>query len=249
MKIAIVIIGLLIVLFIKQESFAVASGLNTDMREYIFESGHPGKCIGIIAGVHGNEPAGAIELQYMIDSGYFTNVKSGSVRIIPSANPLGLKLNTRLNMLTDMNRIFTSDKLSPVAQKIVDFFKPCDIVIDFHEGWGFHLKNSQSLGSTLCGNTPFAQTLATKIVNNLNHTELLGTLVKTGDYKKFTVLDRSRVCDIQNTLACYKLNQNEHHILVETSGQNDVQPIWIRRAEVRIILDSLIKLLSVPESR
>lgn len=206
----------------------------------IIQTGIPGPCIGIMAGIHGNEPAGSIEIQHMLQSGYFDSLKKGSVRIIPRANPLGLMVSSRYNGFTDMNRIF-EQPLSADAKRISDFLKPCDIIVDFHEGWGYHLITPESMGSTITGNTTIAEVIAKQIVFDLNNSQLQQTITNKNPGKQFSILPQSTACEIPSTLSCLAQKRNQNHIIVETTGQNDIQPMYIRRAQTRIILDSLLK--------
>ncbi len=233
-------VGLLMIAFIillrySNESF-------TNDTTWLYDSGIPGPCIGILAGMHGNEPAACYELRNLIDSGWFSNIKRGSVRIIPVANPNGLRFNMRNNFLLDMNRQFHEDgPITKDAKHILEFFKECDVVIDFHEGWGFHQISPDSLGSTIMPNSSIAKSITRQIIHDLNQHPLMLDIIAKNDKKAWVSLEPLRSCEIPTTLSCYYRSINKHHILVETTGQNDIQPLDIRQTQVRIILTSLLQ--------
>lgn len=241
LAIAIVIVILLLIIwfiiwFINQrayEAFAVKPG-------YVYDSGVPGPCIGIIASVHGNEPAGGLLLEKLIKEGWFaSNVKHGSVRIIATPNPIGLKMGIRSRFFKgDLNRTFYSGTNDADALEIIKFFESCDIVIDFHEGWGFHQIQPESLGSTVMANSEWSDKLARNMVKDLNADPLMTLLCDPR--KLFVVMPKEQTCDISTTFACYRQRIGQHHILVETSGQNDVQPLQIRQSQVFTLIKSLI---------
>jgi predicted deacylase len=206
----------------------------------IYDSGKPGPCIGILAGMHGNEPAASIRLDQLINDGWFGKITCGSVRIIPRANPTGLRLNTRYRILTDMNRLFVDTPSDSDALAILKFFEPCDLVIDFHEGWGFHGINHESLGSTLLPNSDRASLMSNQIVQDLNNSDLMRNILTDNNKKAWMYLDTNRSCEIPTTLSCYLQRRDKHHILVETTGQNDIQPKTLRGDQVQIIIDSLL---------
>jgi hypothetical protein len=236
--------GLIIVTFIilvhySNESF-------TDSTTWIYDTGIQGPCIGVLAGMHGNEPAACYELQKLIESGWFSQIKQGSVRVIPVANPNGLRFNMRNNFLLDMNRQFHEDgPMTKDASYILDFFKPCDIIIDFHEGWGFHQISPESLGSTIMPNSQKSRFIANKLVHDLNQDPLMIDLITQNNKKAWVSLEPKRACEITTTLSCYYKRRDKNHILVETTGQNNIQPLNIRQNQVRVILTSLLKQMNM----
>lgn len=237
---AIVIVVVIVVLFkYSSESFS-------DKDTWVYDSGIPGPCVGILAGMHGNEPAACYELNKLITSRWFSRVKRGCVRIIPVANPNGLRWNTRNNFLLDMNRQFSEDgPLTRDALSILYFFKPCDVIIDFHEGWGFHQISPESLGSTIMPNLPGAQTLSTRLVQDLNQSTMMQDIIATNAKKAWVSLEPTRSCEIPTTLSCYCQSLDKNHILVETTGQNNIQPLEIRQAQVRILIASLLQQMNM----
>jgi len=194
--------------------------------------------ICLLAGVHGNEPAASILFQKFIDNDKFeeiANEKNIFIRVIPSVNEFGLNFNTRYqnNLLyPDINRSFTENgALHHISKDIIRLTMNMTLVIDFHEGWGFHKIDRESLGSslTITGDKNIYY-LSRKIIQRLNDT------IPKNEHK-FDILHR--ICDIKNTLSCYFHLNNKNYILVETTGQNDIQPISIRQMQIINILDTV----------
>ena len=207
---------------------------------YDYNVYNPIGSICIIGSVHGNEPIGFVALTNLINNRYFNDISKKhniNIRIIPCPNKYGIKNNTRYmpNVLyPDINRNFRAEKgVEPVSQTIIDLTKNYDLVIDLHEGWGFHRINKESVGSTLSpGRTNKSIKLAE--IANINVNKLISEPLK-----KFLVL-YERSCEIPNTLACHREMNKKHYILIETSGQGNLQPIEIRTQQMSNIIDSII---------
>jgi len=213
-----------------------------DSNKYIYDTGVPGPCVGVLAGMHGNEPAASYELTRLINQKWFSRVKRGSIRIIPVANQFGLRWNVRNNVLLDMNRQFGENgPLTKDAKDILNFFKPCEIVIDFHEGWGFHQISPESLGSTTMPNSPAVKQISIQLVDDLNNHPLMQSILSINNKKAWISLEPERSCEIPTTLSCYYAGLGKNHILVETTGQNNIQPLEIRQTQVSILLTSLLR--------
>jgi len=207
----------------------------------------------IIAGTHGNEPAGTEALNQLIDSGYFSNFGEKNrdrilLRIVPRVNDIGLRMGIRrqLNLFhPDINRNYIindyngqEDGKESVSKYIVNLTKDANLVIDLHEGWGYHQLSPQSIGSTLSYTGELAGKLARNAVNSLN------TTIDIPEYK-FVVLNPKThpSCDIPTTLRCIREQKQKDYILIETTGQNDIQPLSLRSQQhwhlIRAILNSL----------
>jgi hypothetical protein len=245
MSTGMVVVALLLIIFFFA-TLSASERMTSPEPGYVYDSGVPGPCIGILTGVHGNEPAGSIILEKMIRNGFFSQIKRGSVRVIYAANPVGLRLGIRGRFWAgDLNRTFKYPLTDADAIAIDKFFEPCDLIIDFHEGWGFHQLQPESLGSTVMANTDASNAIAQLIVQDLNRTVQMSQL---GPKKSFLVLPPEQSCDIPTTYSCYLRRQIRlppnltvrHHILVETSGQNDVQPMEIRHFQIYTLIMSLL---------
>jgi predicted deacylase len=210
----------------------------TNIKVYKYNEGKP-FTVAFLGGVHGNEPAGAVGLNKLILTGYFEKMaksKNITIIVIPEANPCGLKSNTRFQpdiIRPDINRNFGKEEGDGIiAQTIVNTFKDADLIVDIHEGWSWHKINNESVGSTVIPTkTLLAQKIGSEIVNNLNKTI-------TDPKKQFELLDRSP-CDIKTTLRCAMSKKQKDYILIEISGQNDIQPIELRSNQVNIAVSTV----------
>lgn len=204
-------------------------------------SNHPNqKSVCFIAGVHGNEPAGTKALEDLLKTGYFQEAaqsKNLNIRVIPAINEWGLSHNIRYQLnpiYPDINRNFLGEGLDETSKEIIDLIKDYDLVVDFHEGWGFHLINHRSVGSTLSpGNTKMSLEIASRVIDKINE-----SIVNPN--KKFILL-LNRSCEIPKTLSCYRENKQKNYILVETSGQNDIQPLITRKKQIIDVVNETLK--------
>jgi hypothetical protein len=189
--------------------------------------------ICLIGGVHGNERAGPIILQELVDNKYFESIKKEIfIRVIPCVNEFGFKFNTRYQnniFHPDINRNYVNNGLCRISRQIIELTREMNLVVDFHEGWGFHRFQPSSLGSTLTV-TKNITDLGKKIIDNINKG------IKEDKYKFMLLYD---ICDIKTTLACYL--SNKKFILVETSGQNDIQPIGVRTEQIKVVIDTIME--------
>lgn len=186
--------------------------------------------IGFVGSVHGNEPVGCHALSFLINTNYFSQIAKKQnifIRVIPCVNKWGLKHNSRyqLNLLhPDINRNFNNQGSDDTSRQIIKLIKNMDWVIDIHEGYDFYLLNNQSVGSTLSPSYHLeSKNISDKMISAVNNTIL-------DSYKKFTVLTNNS-CRIKNTLACYRQHQNKKYILIEISGQNNIQPLELRKQQ------------------
>ena len=190
-----------------------------------------------IAGVHGNEPAASMLLEEMIKTDVFEKIckdKRIFIRILPSVNEFGLKFGIRYQnsiINPDINRTFTNEGNDIISREIIELTKDSTLIIDFHEGWGFHLIEKDSLGSTLTVTKGLAEEIGIHIVDRLNQ--------KIYDQeKKFVILDR--ICDIESAFSCYSNRHEKNYILVETSGQGDIQPLSVRYEQIQTIINTVL---------
>ncbi len=224
---------------------------------YYGESTPTNKTILILGGIHGNEPAGSKAILQLMNDININKVKINNNRIIfvPYVNYCALRLNKRqVPFIGDLNRKFpitenyNEDDLNPIVKKIIIMMKQSDFIIDFHEGWGFYKEKTGSIGSTITPtNTDISNQLADLVYDNLNKSI-------TEDYKKFTILvdetyndkiknnpDKyAKNEDIKYTLRYYANLTKENYILIETSGQNDIQDLDVRTSQARTIIDTVL---------
>ncbi len=244
----------LIIFYLMHDTLYIKKICN-NLEYFTYGSSKPdNKTVLILGGIHGNEPAGSraiIKLMNDINTNEIS-IKNKLI-LIPYVNYCALQLNVRaLSSIGDINRKFPINKdyddeeLHPIIKKILIFIKEADIVIDFHEGWGFYKNNNGSIGSTITpSNTQNSLNYANVLYNSLNNNII-------DNNKKFTILvndtnlintDKNKYgksYDIKHTLIYYVNLINKDYLLIETSGQNNVQDIDIRIAQARLIIDNFL---------
>lgn len=236
---------ILVILFMfrnfEQKTFEAFEQKNLEY--YDFYGILPGPYLCLIAGTHGNEPAGTIALELLLKK-IPEILNRGHIRVIPRINSWGLDNNIRYKDYfgilpdSDVNRNYTkSGGTEKISKNVIKLTYNADLVIDFHEGWGYHRCQPSSIGSTLTP-TDFhpAPMISDAIVNILNE--------KLINCKKFLSL-YNESCKIETTLACYMQNNKRPYILVETTGQNNIQPINIRVEQINNIVINAINMLKM----
>jgi hypothetical protein len=187
---------------------------------FIYKGKEEGSTILIIGATHGNEPSGYFAIkEYMAKlNSQELFLKRGKIIFIPVVNYCGLQLNRRNhNTVGDINRLYDITNKNIINKLIVDFSNTSDFIIDFHEGYEYANNSFNSLGSTITpSETILAETVANKVVENINKNIDI-------DYKKFKI---NKDKNIMGSLRDYSIKLN--YLLVETTGQNNIQPIEIR---------------------
>jgi len=203
----------------------------------------PGPVILIVAGTHGNEPAASFYFTNLLKSHF--KVSRGKLIIVPRINDCALKLNIRsIPLIGDINRKYNNNNnnkvTSNINKQIIDIINSnqIDFVLDFHEGYDFHKINKSSLGSTITytrDKSGKAKKIGTQIVEKLNE-------IIIDEKKKFTLLDYNYK-PIEGTLLEYLSGFNISGILIETSGQNNIQPLETRFKQIDLIFRYLLNKL------
>jgi predicted deacylase len=119
---------------------SLSSGHRVDVVVHHLEGDQPGPCLGLVGGIHGDEPVTVDFVRRILDDLAETPLR-GTVTAIPCANPFAyqaLTRNTPIDML-DLNRVFPGDPdglfTHQLAHSIAGIFKDkCDFFIDFHCG-------------------------------------------------------------------------------------------------------------------
>ena len=194
-----------------------------------------GPTILIIGATHGNEPAGYYGIKEYMNklNKQELILKKGKIIFIPSVNYCGLQLNKRNhNTVGDINRLYRDMENNNIINKlIINFSKTSDFIIDFHEGYDYANKSDETLGSTITpSETEIALKVANIVVNNLNK-------IIDIDYKKFKINHNKK---ISGTFREYADINKFNYILVETTGQRDVQPLNIRTEQCINIITSVL---------
>jgi predicted deacylase len=195
-----------------------------------------GPTILIIGATHGNEPAGYYGIKEYMNklNRQELALKNGKIIFIPFVNYCGLQLNNRNhNTVGDINRLYKDIENNNIINKlIINFSKISDFIIDFHEGYDYANKSDDTLGSTITpSETDTSLKVANIVVNNLNK-------IINIDYKKFKINHNKK---IKGTFRDFADINKFNYILVETTGQYDVQPINIRTEQCINIINSVLE--------
>jgi predicted deacylase len=209
---------------------------------YEYTGKEVGPTILIIGATHGNEPAGYYGIkEYMnkLNKQQIT-LKKGKIIFIPAVNYCGLQLNRRNhNTAGDINRLYKDMENNNIINKlIINFSKTSDFIIDFHEGYDYANKSDETLGSTITpSDTEKSLQVVNIVVNNLNK-------IIDIDYKKFKINHNKK---IKGTFREYADFKKLNYILVETTGQNNVQPLNVRVEQCINIISSVIEYYNMKE--
>jgi predicted deacylase len=151
-------------------------------------AGHGGTVV-VVAGVHGDEPAGPLAATALLDE----LIQRGCLWVIPRANPPALLCGTRLAPDTEhpnLNRNFPrgegEEPRGEAALAIWSFVMSVqpDYVVDLHEGYDFNCRNRKSVGSSVLVHGPAAEAAARRVQDAVNATI-------SDDDRKFTLIRRT----------------------------------------------------------
>lgn len=223
------------------------------IKVYTFSSNIPGPTIVAVAGSHGNEPGGSEGLNHLIrelKDGKL-RVKKGTLIVLPELNPCGLKLGMRylphelfkLNVPnSDLNRNYNSEGgACTISKKVQQLIQQADYVYDGHEGYNYTQLYPTSMGSGIYpSSSQKAIELANHLTNSINSSELMKD---KEDYKKF--ITRSNWDLVNGSLRKYCQELNIPYILVETTGQNNIQPISTRADQHYYLCKEMCTLLGI----
>ena len=200
-----------------------------------FDSGKPGINVLLLAGTHGNEPAGShtlLRLQNLILKGTY-KIKSGKLTIVHNINPCGYYFDNRyysvIGKKIDINRMYKKGFI--INKQIEKLIPNHNLILDFHEGWGYIGKNEGSIGSSITTlNIPFRHeyNILTLLNKNINIVE-----------KKW--LKNDIKLEVSNSLRELAMKNKKSYMLIETSGQNNIQPLHVRMKQNNIILNYILK--------
>ncbi len=210
-------------------------------------SKHP--TILFIGSQHGNEPAGAEALNQLIKM-FTTNqiqLQNAKLVIVPCPNPCGKMLHIRfqphqllLFKGIDLNRNYPEEAdgegRCEVSNQLLQLIKESSFVIDMHEGWGFRKLQPQSLGSGVYPTKhPIATSIAVKATNQLNNL--------IDDKNKQFVCEHLE--EVKGSLREYCNIKNIPCILIETTGQNNIQPLDTRANQHLQLALNILRQLNV----
>jgi predicted deacylase len=236
---AIIVLMIVILLWVGRERL----GVYPDAPFPIITYGSGSPTVVIMSGMHGNEPAGATALNNIRED-LGMPALAGTLIVLPKINVSGHAANRReTGAGVDLNRSYpggtavgSSEQISdPLAAAVWKIVSAADFVLDFHEGWGYHTTQPQSVGSTISG-TPDCAALCVQLVSDIN--------VIADPNRPFVYLP-NLFCDITSTMACQCYRNQIPYILVETTGQNNVQPLEVRVAQIQLIVVRLMQYIGL----
>jgi predicted deacylase len=192
-------------------------------RPKIFDGGRD---VLFIAGSHGNEPAPGYYLNWLTK-----NAHPNNTTIVPFVNIDAINKNVR-SVGPDINRSWPNKTY--INRRLLPFVHSTNLIVDFHEAWGFRKCNPMSLGQTIYTNDnrmiPVIDDIVTKLNSNISEDcHLWQRIAILPDTLKKGTLDQ--YCD----------DQNIPYILVEMAGQNDVVPVYIRIKNTEIIVAEIVR--------
>jgi len=208
---------------------------------YEFDSNKPGINLLLIGGSHGNEPSGSVALLQFINSmkNEKYKLKNGKITVIPKPNKLGYIFNSRYLLHRfinrDLNRNYPRNvnekALDPISAKIMHHVNKSDWILDFHEGWGYASEQKGSLGSGIYpSDSKNSIIMAQNILKSIN-------LAINGN--KFVY--KENVNPNLRTLKSYANYLEKNYILIEITGQNNIQPIKIRSEQIIFIIQFFLR--------
>ncbi len=140
-------------------SHALLPGTRWETSCHVSASGRPGPIVVVMAGVHGDEPAGV----QAADAIRTWTVARGTLLVIPRANQPAIAAKSRFTPQTphaDLARCFPQSAtnmprgtLASALWQLLARLQP-DWFLDLHEGWGVHRRNPKTLGSTVLHASP-----------------------------------------------------------------------------------------------
>jgi hypothetical protein len=234
---------LILVIIITIIIYTILQIYGNNIKIHTFDSGIPGINLFLIGGTHGNEPSGSVALTNFIEKINCGKIKlkRGKIVVIDKPNKLGILFNNRYLLHRiynrDLNRNYPRNAkerpLDPISRTIVEQIHNSDWILDFHEGWGYINEQQGSMGSGIFpGKSKEARELG-MVFQEVVNAEIDDKIKKFGLVNGIHPDIRSlkNFCDYIE----------KHYILIETSGQNDIQPLDIRVKQVDTIINLFLK--------
>lgn len=191
--------------------------------------------IGIIAAQHGNEKSPSICIQKLLYQNYFKKKAIQNnicIIVIPIVNEWGYYWNTRTRYGIDINRSYNGK--NSLNNNIMDIVKLCDLVLDFHEGWGYYNDQKGSIGSTITCNSYKLYPKTFSIIHEMNKHIVLKN-------QKFAI-NVFNPMEYKDSLIYYCTSNNIKCAVIEITGQNNISPLKKRLSETFFIINSYISL-------
>ena len=173
----------------------------------------------LIAGTHGNEPAGAHYLTTLVKR-FRTTKMDYNIAIIPKVNKLGLIQNIRKVPDTvdwDLNRAYPikgDKKVREIIRTYLRSIERAQLVVDLHEAHGYRKIDKRTKGSGIYSNgVGHSSTIVQKMVQNVNK------MIDNQDHHFIT----ERIKPIPGSLRYYCTEHKIPYILIETTRIEQLQ--------------------------
>ena len=210
-------------------------------------------CVG---GVHGNEPAGARMLQSFLQN-KLPRLVCGTLHVAAAANPCGLAANTRFLpefSCPDINRAFPTTERGrenaeydvSQAAELGKLTENVDVVLDFHEGFDFASRKEHSLGSSITVHAFTNEERAALFSAAEAAVQEMNAEIDDAE-KKWVVFDGAERRVPLGSFAKFCRVMERAYVLVETSGQNDIQPLDLRVEQARVVLIHMLAELGLTD--
>lgn len=248
----------LIVLYVA--AYYLVKGVCSRLETYKFVASEPSAYnVLIVGGTHGNEQAGSnalIELVRQLKTGQL-KLKQGTLTVLPTANPCGKQLGIRFQphqmmilKSIDLNRAYPKrpgeEGSCEVSNAIANLALKHNFVIDLHEGYTFNHVDPNSMGSCVFpGNSSLAREIAKKSVVEINRTitkkpSTGSRLLDDMTLQDFMWQSRPDWPELPGTLRWHADQHGIDYLLVETTGQADVQPMPVRVKQHLFLVKSFL---------
>lgn len=225
-----------------RHQFTIAAGTRWATPCYVQDSGVPGPVVMIVAGLHGDEPAGswaAAEMQTWA-------IARGKLILLPKANAPGLEAfshylpgvekdvrNLDRRFAQPESRSGAEDSPAPAIWRLVAEERP-NWLVDLHEGISYHQSDPKSAGSSVaCGGTGAAQSAVAGMLGAVNRTI-------AEENKKFVLGEPPAEGSLAWAAGRYL---GSHTLLAATTGQN--QPLALRVRQQRTVCHALLASLDM----
>lgn len=256
---------LLSIVLLYAAAYYLVKSVCARLETYKFVASQPSEYnVLLVGGTHGNEQAGSealLELVRQIRSGEL-RLKRGSITVLPTANPCGKKLSIRFQphqmmilRSIDLNRSYPKQRgeegSCAVSDAIAKLSLKHNFIIDLHEGYTFNHVDPNSMGSVVFpGSSALAQKIAKQAVVELNQTitskpSTGSKLLDSMSLSDFKWQDRVDWPELPGTLRWHADRNHIDYILVETTGQEDVQPMPVRVKQHLFLVKSFLRQLNM----
>ncbi len=209
----------------------LAAGTPWQTEAYAIDGARAGATVLVVAGVHGDEPAGPLAAELLLRE----RIDAGSLWVLPRANVPALAAATRLDQSAhpNLNRNFPRMVGEPARGEAADAIwsfvgslRP-DYVVDLHEGYDFNCRNRNSVGSCILVHGATAEAQALRMQAAVNATI-------ADDDRRFTRITRTA----RGSLVRAATEHGARALLLETTKRE--RPIEERVAQHLVMVRQLL---------